>query len=152
MFIDKIIREKRDKNYEYLDHTADIQIHAWGKTISESFENAAIGMFGYMTTLEKVDIIKKFEFECSAHDYESLLYNFLKECLEIFSCENYLIFKDVEIINFDEKNFKIKAIGYGEEMDLNKHDQGTEVKAITYSAMQIKQTEDKTELLVVVDI
>ena len=85
------------------------------------------------------------------------MYNFLNECLGIFSCENYLLFRDVKIKYFDEKNFKICAIGYGEEMDLTKHTQGTEVKAITYSAMKIEQNhsddpQKQTELLVVVDI
>ena len=27
--------------YEYLDHTADIQIHAWGNSIEESFEQVS---------------------------------------------------------------------------------------------------------------
>ena len=34
----------RKLKYEYLDHTADIQIHAWGVSIAEAFEHAVIGM------------------------------------------------------------------------------------------------------------
>jgi len=29
-----------------LDHTADIQIHSWGRSLEESFEQACVGMFG----------------------------------------------------------------------------------------------------------
>jgi SHS2 domain-containing protein len=37
----------------------------------------------------------------------------------------------VKILEFDKENFKIKAVGYGEIFNLEKHPQGTEVKAIT---------------------
>ena len=38
--------DKHD-GYEYLDHPADIQIHAWGATLRESFERTVIAMFGW---------------------------------------------------------------------------------------------------------
>eukprot|EP00959_Pyramimonas_sp_CCMP1952_P472038 9499403-Pyramimonas_sp.AAC.2 len=40
----------------------------------------------------------------------------------------------------------------GETFDRATHEQGTEVKAITYSAMQINEKEDRTDVLVIVDI
>ena len=146
------MRKEKEVKYEYLDHTADIQLHSWGSTIKEAFEQIGIAMFGYMTELETVEYVKSFEINASAHDLDSLLFHFLDELLVTFSCEEYLLFRDIEILEFDEKEFKIKAMGYGECMDLSKHPQGTEVKAITYSAMQIKQTDQRTDCWVVVDI
>jgi SHS2 domain-containing protein len=58
----------------------------------------------------------------------------------------------VKITEFDLENFKIRAIGYGETFDLSKHPQGTEVKAITYSNMQVHDTDDKHEVYVIIDI
>ena len=41
---------------------------------------------------------------------------------------------------------------YGEPFEIGKHPQGTEVKAITYSNMQIYDTDDKHEVFVIIDI
>jgi len=57
----------------------------------------------------------------------------------------------VKILEFDRENFRIKARGYGEPFELGKHPQGTEVKAITYSNMQVHDT-DKPEVFVIIDI
>jgi len=40
----------------------------------------------------------------------------------------------------------------GEKLDLSRHPQGTEVKAITFSNMQIHQREDQVDLFVIIDI
>ncbi|PRD36461.1 UNVERIFIED_CONTAM: Protein archease [Trichonephila clavipes] len=87
-----------------------------------------------------------------SHDMLSLLFHFLDEFLYVFSAEPYFIAKKVKILSFDRENFKIKARGYGEIFDLDKHPQGTEVKAITYSNMQVHENEDKCELFVIIDI
>lgn len=49
---------KPPKKYEYLDHTADVQIYCWGEDLKEAFEQAAIGMYGYITEeIETVDMV-----------------------------------------------------------------------------------------------
>ncbi|XP_013383173.1 protein archease isoform X1 [Lingula anatina] len=138
--------------YEYLDHTADVQLHSWGDDIKEAFEQVAMAMFGYMTEIEYVEMLDKQSIEAQGEDIESLLFHFLDEWLFLFSAEPFFIARKIKITEFDEENFRIKAVGYGEEFDLDKHPQGTEVKAITYSNMQVHNTEEKHEIFVIIDI
>merc|ERR1711911_60467 len=139
--------------YEYLDHTADVQLHSWGSNLEEAFEQCAVAMFGYMTEIDKVEITSTQEVEAQGEDLLSLLFHFLDEFLYIFSAEPFFIARKVKITEFDRQNFRIRATGYGETFDLAKHPQGTEVKAITYSNMQIhEEVEGKPEVFVIIDI
>ncbi|XP_003699581.1 protein archease [Megachile rotundata] len=140
--------------YEYLDHTADVQLHAWGDNMEEAFEQCAVAMFGYMTDLERVQITQVQEVEAEGHDMESLLFHFLDELLFMFSAEPFIVAKKVKITNFDRENFKITARALGEEFTIGKHSQNAEVKAITYSAMQIHEPPktERPEIFVIVDI
>jgi len=139
--------------FEYLDHTADIQFHSWGKTLKESFEQMVVCMFGYITSLELVMIDESCTqiLEVEGHDLESLLYSFMDEFLFMFSTE-FIVCKEVHILEFDVENFKIKVQGKGEKFNKKKHTSGTEIKAITYSNMQIFQKEERSDLYVIVDI
>lgn len=141
--------------YEYLDHTADVQLHAWGETLQEAFEQCGMAMFGYMTELPTVDIKKCYQITTEpTDDLDNMLFRFLDELLFLFSAEPFLICKKLEITKFDVEQFTIECNCYGEEFDLQKHPQGTEVKAITYSAMQIykKPEHEKNEVFVIIDI
>ena len=143
-----------DVKYEYLDHTADVQLHSWGDTLSEAFEHVGVAMFGYMTDIETVEMVNSYKVEAQGDDMEGLLFHFLDEWLFAFSAEPFFIPRKIVITEFDAENFRISSIGYGEEFSLDKHPQGTEVKAITYSAMQICFSEEKKlhELFVIIDI
>eukprot|EP00088_Acartia_fossae_P050321 TRINITY_DN5630_c0_g1_i1.p1 TRINITY_DN5630_c0_g1~~TRINITY_DN5630_c0_g1_i1.p1 ORF type:complete len:158 (+),score=29.21 TRINITY_DN5630_c0_g1_i1:58-531(+) len=140
--------------YEYLDHTADVQLHSWGQDLKEAFENVGMAMFNYMTDIETVDMDLQTHVEAQGDDMEGLLFHFLDEWLFVFSADDFFIPRKIVITEFDAENFRIKSIGYGEPFDISKHPQGTEVKAITYSAMKIHHNveENRHELFVIIDI
>merc|ERR1712060_1043116 len=120
----------------YHDHTADIIVHSWGKTMAEAFAQVCVGMFNYMTPLDKIELCRFVEVEATGHDLLDLLYHLLDEFLFIFGTEMH-ISRCIEILEFDETALHIRVRGYGERMDLNKHEQGTEIKAITMHMMRI---------------
>nr|XP_054756485.1 protein archease-like [Lytechinus pictus] len=139
-------------NYEYLDHTADVQLHSWGPTLKDSFESVVQAMFDYMTDIRCVESTINHEVSVEGDDMKSLLFNFLDEWLFVFSAEPFFIPREVKITEFDPKKFKIQSTGIGEYFDLVKHPQGTEVKAITYSNMQIHEDKDTNDIYVIIDI
>ena len=113
-----------------------------------------------MTDLDTVEECCTETIEASGHDLQSALFNFLDEWLFIFSAEPFFIPFKVEITEFSrtklddtgEEDIVIKAVGFGETFSLQKHPQGTEVKAITYSAMLINEKPDFCETFVIIDI
>lgn len=130
------------------------RLHAWGESLTEAFEQCAMAMFGYMTDMDYVTVKTCLQIEVKADDLDGLLYRFLDELLFLFSAEPFLICRRVEITKFDRNRFEIECRCYGEPFDLAKHPQGTEVKAITYSAMQIvqKPADKHYEIFVIIDI
>ena len=40
--------------YEYLEHTADVQIHSWGADLAEAFEQQVTAMMGMITELPSI--------------------------------------------------------------------------------------------------
>ncbi|GLV37926.1 archease [Carabus blaptoides fortunei] len=144
-------RKIPSEKYEYLDHTADVQLHAWGDNLKEAFEQCGMAMFAYMTEIHTVEIKQTATIEATADDLQNLLFHFLDELLFVFSAEPYLIARKLEITEFktDGDEMKVSCTCYGEEFQIGKHPQGTEVKAITYSAMQIINEPEQNKLFIV---
>src|SRR5437016_3372318 len=77
-----------------------------------------------------------FVLHTSGHDLDSLLFTLLDEFLYRFATNEWIV-RDVKIESLDLSIFTLRVTGYGEHFTLSKHTQGTEIKAITYSNMQI---------------
>jgi len=140
------------KSFEFLDHTADVQIHAWGSDLKEAFESAALSLSDYISELHTIEGTgEPIEISVSGHDLYSLLYAFLDEVLFQFNAE-YFICSKIVIEKINLESFTIEAKLFGEPFSIGKHPQGTEIKAITYSNMQIHQNDNQVDIYVIVDI
>ena len=143
--------------YEYLNHPADILLHAWGDDFVSSLRNLALAMFGCITSLSSISIDADQSDRCGrnitarGHDTRSLVYAFLDEWLFNFHNSGFIP-KDISIDNYDTMIYAISSNGDGEIFDLARHPRGMEVKAITYSAMRIVEIEGRCDVYVVVDI
>ena len=123
-----------EKDFEILNHTADVGIIAYGADMSQAFANAARGLFSLITELDDVEEVIHRDIELTATDEESLLVEWLNELVYRFDTEG-IIFKRFDIIQLD--NTQLKARGYGEKVDSSKHKLKTGVKAATYHMLKV---------------
>jgi len=144
----------KEAGYRWLDHTADVLIHSWGKDLESAFEQTAYGLMETITPdLSKISIEVEKEIKIEAEDKEALLFDFLSEFLFIFDVED-LVFGEVKVHSIDsvEGRYELSASLKGEVFNKDKHEIGTEVKAITYSFLEINEGRDKVEIKMVFDI
>ena len=130
------------KDFEILDHTADVGIIAYGADLKQAFANAARALFSLITEVLHQDI------KINASDLESLLVAWLNELIYRFDTEGVL-FKRFDIIQLDETYLKAK--GYGEKADSSKHSLKTGVKGATYHMLKVDKT-DGFRVQVIFDI
>ena len=72
------------KTYEFIEHTADIVVKAYGNTLEEAFGAAATAMFDILTGRAPRQRKQKATFEVEAVDREGLLVNFLSKLIASF--------------------------------------------------------------------
>lgn len=124
------------KDFEILDHTADVGIIAYGADLRQAFANAAKGLFSLITELGDVDEALHRDIELTASDEESLLVEWLNELVYQFDTEA-IIFKRFDIIELN--NTHLKARGYGEKVNSSKHKLKMGVKAATYHMLKVEK-------------
>jgi len=139
--------------FKFLEHTADAYIAAYGKTLAEAFENAALAMFEVMTDTEKISTDMVDSVEVEAEDEYALLYSWLEALLVKFETKN-MLYSKFEISNIEETadGFRLKAVVWGEKFNSKKHLQKVGVKAVTYHRMEIIKDIDKVTLEFILDI
>jgi len=126
------------KHFEFLEHTADLYIAAYGESLEEAFENAAYATFEGMTDLDKVQPKLEDTVEVEGHDEQALLYNWLEALLVKFDIVGNL-YSCFEIASIEKTSagFRLKAKIWGEPFNSEKHLSKVGVKAVTYHQMEI---------------
>ncbi len=134
--------------FEFLEHTADLRFRAWGGSLDECFENSARAMWTAVIEQESVAVKEQKEIKLKADSLEVLLHDFLSELLFLFETEG-LVFRDFDVSIRDKR---LSAVAKGEKFDADRHKIETEIKAITYHEMLIKEEGGKWSATVLCDI
>ena len=137
------------KRYEFIDHTADIGIIAFGRDLPEAFSNAAYAMFDILTDADRINGKESFDIQVSARNQDELLINWLDELLFRYETE-YILCGEFVINSLNDGN--LDATVYYEKIDRSKHEIKTEIKNVTYHQLKIEKKQTGWSVQVIFDV
>jgi SHS2 domain-containing protein len=141
------------KRFEFLEHTADAYVVAYGNNLEEAFENAALATFETMTDTKKVEPKIEDSIEVEGYDESALLYNWLEALLIKFETTENLYSKfKISKIEKTPNGFKLNAKIWGEPFNPEKHPQKVGIKAVTYHQMEIIKKPKMVTVKFILDI
>jgi SHS2 domain-containing protein len=138
------------KNYQIIEHTADLALCIRGEDLPGLFTNAALALFEISAVKipssktpkkESISITQK------ADTLDELFINWLNELLSL-SATRELVFTDFKISKINENNLEATATGE----DLNCYKINREIKAATYSGLKIEHTGSSWQAEVILDV
>ena len=132
------------KRFQLIDHTADIGMVAYGRSLAEAFANAAYGLFSIIAELKPVKEIESRQLELNEDDTEALLFEWLNRLIYLFDVEMILL-KRFDVTDFDGHG--LKATCYGEKYDPSRHRLKTGVKAATYHMLKVDKEKNQVRLI-----
>jgi SHS2 domain-containing protein len=141
-----------ERAYEFLEHTADAYIAAYGRNLEEAFANAARALFDVMTRVRRVRPETEDLVEVEGKDEYSLLYRWL-EALLVKSETKGMLYSRFEVTITEKVSFfTLEARIWGEKFSAGRHLQKVGVKAVTYHRMEIIKSSGKVTLRFILDI
>jgi SHS2 domain-containing protein len=137
------------KRFEILDHTADIGVIVYGENLRVLFENAGEAFFHIITDLRKVRRRVEKRIDIEGESLDRLMVDWLSELLYLHDVEN-LLFKGFKVDSVGEGG--LKAIVKGEPFQEGVHVIKTEVKAVTYHQIEVRQKNGRWRAQVIFDL
>ncbi len=142
------------RGFEFLEHTSDVYVRAYGRDLAEALEEAGKALFAVLVRNAEVSEPRR-EVEVTARGYDkmSLLYDWLERLLLVFQLEK-LVASDVRVVRIAEESGELVVRGraVGEDYSPQKHVPGIDVKSPTYWLMEVNEGPEGVELKFVLDI
>ena len=134
----------------------DAIIEAYGSTMEEAFEKAAMALCDTMIDLKTVLPKRQFKFSAKGHDLCSLLFDWLDQVMLLLVADRIAMSQfSVKIRkqnNNNDNEFLLEGFARGEPLDLDRHHYKVEIKAVTYHGMEIKQEKDVVTVTFLLDL
>lgn len=125
--------------FELLQHTSEIGFRATGATLEEAFANAGKALFQVMTDIDRLDQETSRDIHVESESLEALLYDFIDELIYLSQAEELLC--RAFDLGITEKGGRYVLTGVAHGQQIGEQVRLQEVKAPTYSDMQITEGE-----------
>lgn len=138
--------------FEVIEHTADIGLRIYGRSLNELFCHAGQGLFYLITDVDKTASQtgpERISFHLKGKDEGDLLLAWLRELLYTFSAKG-LVLTDFRFEALSGRELKASALGNPFDPDCD--EQKYEVKAVTYHQFKIERTKKGWLAEVIFDI
>ncbi|HMK47020.1 MAG TPA: archease [Methanocella sp.] len=137
-------------DYEYLEHTADAEFIAYGKTLDEAFVNAARATFALIIDPARVKQTVSRDVHLTDGSLDYLLYDWLSELLYIEEVDR-IVFSRFEVEISGDGEYVLDGRAHGEKIR-PEHEISLHIKAVTYHDLRVEKRDDKFEVQVLLDI
>jgi SHS2 domain-containing protein len=135
--------------YEPLSHTGDLGMRVYGRDVPELFAHAAWAMFDLMSDATRIQPRLTMTIHLEGSDFEDLLVRWLSELLYLYDTQRFLYctatFSTLEPT-------RLAATVQGEPFDATRHPIDTEIKAVTYHQIAVKQADGAWHAQVIFDL
>ena len=135
-------------SYTLRDHTADIAVEAAGTTLGETFAAAADGMAGAMCD-EVPESGERYELTVTAENPEALLFDYLDELIYERDVRSVLPVDNRGTVEETADGWRFTGSYRGVPLSAVT---ARDLKAVTYSEMEITETDDGWRAYVVFDV
>jgi SHS2 domain-containing protein len=135
--------------FEILDHTSEIRFRSHGESLAEAFENAGRATFAIMADLDDITPDQSLEITVEAESQESLLFDFIDRLIYLRDTE-FMLFSEFDLdITATESGYRLTGTAGGCDLEgITAQD----VKAVTYSDMEITEDDGTYSTHVVLDV
>jgi len=137
------------KKFTPINHTADLGIEVYGKTLNKLFENSACGMFSLITDINKVKDSRTVKIKLDSPDTETLLITWLNELQYHYSVKKMLFNKFSVNIELSGKP-RLESEVSGEK--IGRHRILHDIKAATYHDSKITKTHTGYKTRIILDV
>jgi SHS2 domain-containing protein len=137
-----------DKDYEILEHTADIGIKVRGDSLSEIFWKAIHATVDLLSGGIEIQPVIEKDFSIKEENTKTALVSVLEEIIYFF--EHKLFLPSDCSVSIEKDLYKINLKGNTVSPEEIKN--GTDIKAVTYHQLEIKEVGDEYQATIIFDV
>jgi SHS2 domain-containing protein len=135
--------------FREIEHTADLGIEVEAETAASLFQCAGLALFSLMVQPAGVEAREVREETVSAEGWEDLLHDWLSRLLHVFLQDGFIA-ANITVLDITETCIHARLAG--EKLEYERHEFETEIKAVTYHQLSVRQEGGYWKARVIFDV